>query len=80
MEAGDPARPQPRSLTIDEIAALLRVSRRSVYNYIREGYLTTCKLKIGGMRIVQDLMLQEQRSRLGDSPTRGRRRVRGNHL
>ncbi len=41
-----------RSVTIDQAAALLHVSRRTVYNRIREGKLQTIRTIGGSQRVV----------------------------
>ena len=47
-----------RSVTIDQAAALLHVSRRTIYNRIREGRLRTVRT-IGGSQRVLVESLQE---------------------
>lgn len=49
-----------RSVTIDQAAALLRVSRRTIYNRIREGKLQTIRT-IGGSQRVLVSSLDENR-------------------
>ena len=49
-----------RSVTIDQAAALLRVSRRTIYNRIREGKLQTIRT-IGGSQRVLVSSLDESR-------------------
>ena len=41
-----------RSVTIDQAAALLRVSRRTIYNRIREGKLQTIRTIGGSQRVL----------------------------
>ncbi len=41
-----------RSVTIDQAAALLQVSRRTIYNRIREGKLQTIRTIGGSQRVV----------------------------
>jgi excisionase family DNA binding protein len=41
-----------RSVTIDQAAALLHVSRRTIYNRIREGKLQTIRTIGGSQRVV----------------------------
>lgn len=43
---------QPESLLIDQAAALLGVSRRTVYYRIREGLLWTVKTRCGSQRVL----------------------------
>jgi excisionase family DNA binding protein len=49
-----------RSVTIDQAAALLHVSRRTIYNRIREGKLQTIRT-IGGSQRVLMTSLDENR-------------------
>lgn len=49
-----------RSVTIDQAAALLHVSRRTIYNRIREGKLQTIRT-IGGSQRVLVSSLEENR-------------------
>jgi excisionase family DNA binding protein len=49
-----------RSVTIDQAAALLQVSRRTIYNRIREGRLLTIRT-IGGSQRVLLSSLDENR-------------------
>ena len=49
-----------RSVTIDQAAALLKVSRRTIYNRIREGKLQTIRT-IGGSQRVLVASLEENR-------------------
>ena len=41
-----------RSVTIDQAAALLHVSRRTIYNRIRDGRLQTIRTIGGSQRVV----------------------------
>jgi excisionase family DNA binding protein len=41
-----------RSVTIDQAAALLQVSRRTIYNRIREGKLQTIRTIGGSQRVL----------------------------
>jgi len=41
-----------RSVSIDQAAALLNVSRRTIYNRIREGRLQTIRTKGGSQRVL----------------------------
>ena len=57
----DPAPPQlGRSVTIDQAASLLGVSRRTVYYRIREGRLRTIRTLGGSQRVLVE-SVQEQR-------------------
>ncbi len=57
-----PNRPSPisavprtgRSVSLDQAAQLLRVSRRTVYNRIREGRLVTIRTIGGSQRVLLD--------------------------
>ena len=44
----------PRSLLVDHAAALLGVSRRTVYNRIHEGRLKTIRTRSGTQRILRE--------------------------
>ena len=58
----DPAPPQlGRSVTIDQAALLLGISRRTVYYRIREGRLRTIRTLGGSQRVLVE-SVQEQRS------------------
>jgi excisionase family DNA binding protein len=46
-----------RSVSIDQAATLLRVSRRTVYNRIREGRLKTIRTIGGSQRVLCESML-----------------------
>ena len=52
-----------RSVTIDQAAALLHVSRRTIYNRIRDGRLQTIRT-IGGSQRVLLASLDESRKEL----------------
>jgi len=57
----DPAPPRlGRSVTIDQAASLLGVSRRTVYYRIREGRLRTIRTLGGSQRVLVE-SVQEQR-------------------
>jgi len=43
-----------RSVSLDHAAQLLGVSRRTIYNRIREGHLTTVRLANGSQRVTVD--------------------------
>jgi excisionase family DNA binding protein len=56
-------RPHVRSLLIDHAAELLGVSRRTVYNRIREGRLRTIRTRCGSQRVLLESaeeMLREE--------------------
>jgi excisionase family DNA binding protein len=56
-------RPRVRSLLIDHAAELLGVSRRTVYNRIREGRLRTIRTRCGSQRVLlesAEQMLREE--------------------
>jgi excisionase family DNA binding protein len=62
---GSPFHPQlGRSVTIDQAAQLLGVSRRTVYYRIREGRLRTVRTIGGSQRVLVDSL---QELRLGSS-------------
>ena len=43
-----------RSVSLDQAAMLLRVSRRTIYNRIKEGRLRTIRTKLGSQRVLLD--------------------------
>lgn len=53
-----------RSVTIDQAASLLKVSRRTIYNRIREGKLQTIRT-IGGSQRVLMSSLEDNRKWTG---------------
>ena len=57
-----------RSVTIDQAAALLHVSRRTIYNRIRDGKLQTIRT-IGGSQRVLLSSLDENRRPVWSTPT-----------
>ena len=50
-----------RSVTIDQAAALLHVSRRTIYNRIREGKLQTIRTIGGSQRVLVTSLDQDHR-------------------
>ena len=56
-----------RSVTIDQAAELLRVSRRTIYNRIREGRLQTIRTIGGSQRVLVDSMQASASESFGDS-------------
>ena len=63
--------PQRRSVLVDHAAQLLGVSRRTVYNRIREGRLTTIRTG-GSQRVLLDSLEALLRQMRGESKARGR--------
>lgn len=59
-----------RSVSLDHAAQLLGVSRRTVYNRIREGRLQTIRTLGGSQRVLLD-SVQEVRSQTADAFVRG---------
>ena len=59
----------PRSLLVDHAAALLGVSRRTVYNRIHEGRLKTIRTRSGTQRV----LLESLEALLRDSPRDAKR-------
>ena len=45
-----------RSVSLEQAARLLRVSRRTIYNHIRDGHLTTIRT-YGSQRVLVDSLL-----------------------
>ena len=58
-----------RSVSLDHAAELLGVSRRTIYNRIREGRLQTIRTLGGSQRVLID-SVQEDRSVAADPPSR----------
>ena len=55
IEYSDPIMPEPRlgrSVSIDQAASLLNVSRRTIYNRIRDGRLQTIRTMGGSQRVL----------------------------
>jgi excisionase family DNA binding protein len=67
--------PLGRSVTIDRAASLLHVSRRTIYNRIRDGRLQTIRT-IGGSQRVLVSSLDFARDGSLDSPSKRERTVR----
>jgi excisionase family DNA binding protein len=58
-----------RSVSLDHAAELLGVSRRTIYNRIREGRLQTIRTLGGSQRVLMD-SVQEDRGIAADMPPR----------
>jgi excisionase family DNA binding protein len=58
-----------RSVSLDHAAELLGVSRRTIYNRIREGRLQTIRTLGGSQRVLID-SVQDDRSIAADHPSR----------
>ena len=58
-----------RSVSLDHAAELLGVSRRTIYNRIRDGRLQTIRTLGGSQRVLLD-SVQEDRSQGADMPSR----------
>ena len=58
-----------RSVSLDHAAELLGVSRRTIYNRIREGRLQTIRTLGGSQRVLLD-SVQDDRSIAADMPSR----------
>jgi excisionase family DNA binding protein len=58
-----------RSVSLDHAAELLGVSRRTIYNRIREGRLQTIRTLGGSQRVLID-SVQEDRGLAADGPPR----------
>ena len=59
-----------RSVSLDHAAELLGVSRRTIYNRIRDGRLQTIRTLGGSQRVLLD-SVQDDRSQAADMPSRG---------
>jgi excisionase family DNA binding protein len=58
-----------RSVSLDHAAEILGVSRRTIYNRIRDGRLQTIRTLGGSQRVILD-SVQEDRSHAADTPSR----------
>ena len=58
-----------RSVSLDHAAEILGVSRRTIYNRIREGRLQTIRTLGGSQRVLID-SVQDDRSHAADMPSR----------
>ena len=58
-----------RSVSLDHAAGLLGVSRRTIYNRIRDGRLQTIRTLGGSQRVLLD-SVQEHRSHAAETPPR----------
>ena len=58
-----------RSVSLDHAAELLGVSRRTIYNRIRDGRLQTIRTLGGSQRVLID-SVQDDRSHAADMPSR----------
>ena len=56
MSAAEPETRTGRSVSLDHAAQLLGVSRRTIYNRIREGRLQTIRTLGGSQRVLVDSM------------------------
>jgi excisionase family DNA binding protein len=75
-ESGSEAGFEPRigrSVSLDHAAELLGVSRRTIYNRIRDGRLQTIRTLGGSQRVLLD-SVQDDRSQAADMPSRGQAR------
>jgi excisionase family DNA binding protein len=55
-----------RSVSLDHAAELLGVSRRTIYNRIREGRLQTIRTLGGSQRVLLDSVLVDERADAAD--------------
>jgi excisionase family DNA binding protein len=65
LHAGAPA--ARRTLSLAEAASVLCVSRRTIYNRIREGRLRTVRTLGGSQRVIVDEYLMDNLERVGDA-------------
>ncbi len=63
----------PRSVLVDQAAELLGVSRRTIYNRIREGRLQTIRTRCGSQRV----LLESVESLLREMVKQEKERTRG---
>ena len=59
-----------RSVSLDHAADLLGVSRRTIYNRIREGRLQTIRTLGGSQRVLLESVSVSERSEAADRPPR----------
>jgi len=59
-----------RSVSLDHAADLLGVSRRTIYNRIREGRLQTIRTLGGSQRVLLESVSVSERSEAADRPSR----------
>lgn len=64
------------TITVDRAVELLHVSRRTIYNYIKQGKLHVTEKKNSSIRISMESVLMEQR-RLEKDDAEARRSHRG---
>ncbi len=58
-----------RSVSLDHAAELLGISRRTVYNRIREGRLRTIRTRGGSQRVLLDSVQTDLRGGRGPEPS-----------
>ncbi|HEX3704667.1 MAG TPA: helix-turn-helix domain-containing protein [Vicinamibacterales bacterium] len=63
-----------RSVSLDHAAELLGVSRRTIYNRIREGRLQTIRTLGGSQRVLLDSVVVDERAQAADRPAIAHRR------
>jgi excisionase family DNA binding protein len=59
-----------RSVSLDHAAELLGVSRRTVYNRIREGRLQTIRTLGGSQRVLLESVAVSEREQAADRPSK----------
>jgi excisionase family DNA binding protein len=59
-----------RSVSLDHAADLLGVSRRTIYNRIREGRLQTIRTLGGSQRVLLESVAVSERAEAADRPSR----------
>jgi excisionase family DNA binding protein len=57
-----------RSVSLDHAAVLLGVSRRTIYNRIRDGRLQTVRTRGGSQRVLVDSVMETQGSQRHEFP------------
>jgi excisionase family DNA binding protein len=65
METTESGPPLGRSVSLDEAARQLGVSRRTIYYRIRDGHLQTMRTANGSQRILRDSMVAYFKRRTG---------------
>lgn len=59
-----------RSVSLDHAADLLGVSRRTIYNWIREGRLRTIRTLGGSQRVLIESVARSERAQAADRPAK----------
>jgi len=69
-----------RSVLVNHAAEILGVSRRTIYNRIREGRLKTIRTRCGSQRVLLESLEELMRERARRRPARSTRRASAVHV